>query len=169
AGGPAAVGGRGAQAPGAGGRRPADNGVENELRKIEACPARRARNPVILAVRGQERAFVGAENPSTPAIQVGQAAATQQNGIFRRDHSGALRAYPLRLFHTATSVWREGITPPALTWIARRLSSSTWLLVEPAASRTARPRPLGSGRLLCRALAGSASPSAAPPPAPPGP
>src|SRR5262245_24292291 len=96
-------------------RAPADNGVENELRKVEACPARRARNPVILAVRGQERAFVGGENPSTPAIQVAQAAATEQNGIFRRDHSGALRAYPLRLFHTATSVWRDGITRPALS------------------------------------------------------
>jgi hypothetical protein len=52
---------------------------------------------------------------------------------------------------------------------ARRLFSATWLLGGHAGSRTVRPQPRGSGRLICHVPAGSASSSAALPPAPPAP
>ena len=48
----------------------------------------------------------------------------------------------------------------------RRLSSATWLLGEPVGSGTAWPQPLGSGRRMCRGVAGSLSRGAAPPPSP---
>jgi len=62
----------------------------------------------------------------------------------------------------AAGAWRPSRGPITQ---ARRPSFATWLLGDPAAARTARPQPLGSGGRICRALAGSASPSAAPPPA----
>src|SRR5439155_26312811 len=83
--------------------------IEGEFGQVEAGRARDARDPMVPTIGEEERALLGAENPRTLAIEMGQPPLAEDNRIFRRDHPRALRARPLWLVHT---------------WMRRRLTSA---------------------------------------------
>jgi len=105
--------------------------IEGEFGQVEAGRARDARDPMVPTIGEEERALLGAENPGTLAIEMGQPPLAEDNRIFRRDHPRALRARPLWLVHRrcASRSEREdhpgaiGQTPayvnPVIQWSAR--------------------------------------------------
>src|SRR5215813_7394736 len=54
---------------------------------------------MVLAIREQERALIGAQSSGMSAAPVGQAASSRNNGVTKRDSLRALRAGPPLLFH----------------------------------------------------------------------
>ena len=54
---------------------------------------------VVWAVEEKKRALFGAQDTRASTIEMAQSSVTEHDGIFGRDHSGALRACPLLLIH----------------------------------------------------------------------
>src|SRR5258705_868116 len=78
--------------------------VCTEFGQPVAAGARRTLDRVVPTMEEEKRALLGTQYPRPSAIDVGQAAGAEHEGVFRPDHSGAAGTRPRVLFHHEASL-----------------------------------------------------------------